>query len=265
LIYGIPPRPDLYIRNAQNLYRNVEGLEYSWYLLGKFHKAGVPYYYPAVLGVKTSLPLLLLGLGSFGWIRRRNAGWPGEIALLLPAGLLLLLSTQDVISAGIRRLLPVLPVLAVSAGRWAPAVWNTVRKRLLLGLPIAWLAVSSIAAWPHYIPYFNELAGGWKNGPRLLDDSNIDWGQDLASLPAVMRKLDMESVRLFYHGSASPTWYGINVEPSTLQQFARHEPGNYAISQHLAVRMRLVGILWPSEEKPTARAGTSILLFKIPN
>ena len=33
-IYGIPPRPGLYIRNYQNLYRNVKGLEYSWYLFG---------------------------------------------------------------------------------------------------------------------------------------------------------------------------------------------------------------------------------------
>ncbi len=263
LIYGLPPRPDLYIRNYQNLYRNVKGIEYSWYLFGQFHQTRIPYYYAAVLAVKTSIPLLALGLGSFVWMRRRNAGWTGELALLLPAFLLLLISTQDVISAGIRRVLPVLPVLAVSAGRWAPVVSNAGWKRLALAIPVAWLVVSSIGAWPHYIPYFNEAVGGSKNGARLLDDSNLDWGQDLVELPESMRRLGMQSVRLFYHGSADPKWYGISVEPATLQQLARHEPGNYAISQHLVIRMRTVGITWPSLEKPGGRAGTSILLYKV--
>ncbi len=263
LIYGLPPRPDLYIRNYQNLYRNVKGLEYSWYLFGQFHKTRIPYYYPAVLAVKASIPLLLLGLGSLALLKRRNAGWKGELALFLPAVLLLLASSQDVISAGIRRILPVLPVLAVSAGRWAPVAWNAGRKRLLLLLPVAWLAIASFLAWPHYISYFNEAAGGSRNGARLLDDSNLDWGQDLLELPGAMQRLGMPSVRLFYHGSADPKWYHIPVEPATLQQLARREPGDYAISQHLVIRMRTVGITWPSLEKPAGRAGTSILLFRV--
>jgi len=32
---------------------------------------------------------------------------------------------------------------------------------------------------PHYLAYFNELAGGPANGFKELADSNLDWGQDL--------------------------------------------------------------------------------------
>jgi hypothetical protein len=196
-------------------------------------------------------------------MRRRNAGWTGELALFLPACLLLLVSTQDVISAGVRRVLPVLPVLAVGAGRWWPALAGAGKKRLALAVPAVWLLVASIAAWPHYIPYFNEAAGGSKNGARLLDDSNLDWGQDLDKLPEAMQRLGMQKVRLFYHGSADPRWYGISVEPATLQELALHEPGNYAISRHLVIRMRTVGITWPSLEQPVGVAGTSILLYRV--
>jgi hypothetical protein len=263
MIYGLPPRPDLYIRNYHNLYRNVKGLEYSWYLFGQFHKTRLPYYYPAVLVVKTSVPLLLLGLGSLALLRKRSAGGVGELALFLPVLVLLLASTQDVISAGIRRVLPVLPVLAVSAGRWAPVLWDKGRRRLLLAVPLVWLAGSTIASWPHYISYFNEAAGGWRNGARLLDDSNLDWGQDLATLPDALRRAGMQDVHLFYFGQADPKWYRIPSLPASLQQIARREPGNYAISQHYVIRMREVGVVWPSREKPIGRAGTSILLYRI--
>lgn len=38
------------------------------------------------------------------------------------------------------------------------------------------------AVYPHYLAYFNELAGGPRNGYQSLVDSNLDWGQDLKEL-----------------------------------------------------------------------------------
>jgi len=35
---------------------------------------------------------------------------------------------------------------------------------------------------PHYLAFFNELAGGPGSGHRVLVDSNLDWGQDLKGL-----------------------------------------------------------------------------------
>ncbi len=32
---------------------------------------------------------------------------------------------------------------------------------------------------PHYLSFFNSLAGGPSNGWKVLGFSNIDWGQDL--------------------------------------------------------------------------------------
>jgi hypothetical protein len=69
-----------------------------------------------VLALNTSLPLLLLGsVGTFFSLRRRSAG-QALACLLLPPALLLAAASQDAVSAGLRRVLAVLPVLAVLGG-----------------------------------------------------------------------------------------------------------------------------------------------------
>jgi hypothetical protein len=50
------------------------------------------------------------------------------------------------------------------------------------GLLLAWTIGSSLYVYPHSLSYFNELAGGPKNGPAHLLNSNVDWGQDLLFL-----------------------------------------------------------------------------------
>ena len=159
--YGLPPDPMRYVEGVRAIYRNINP-DFQWYLFGSFHAPGVPYYHVATLAVKASAPLLALGIGSLFLLRRRGAGLLAELCLLLPALLLLLATTQDEFSAGVRRLLPVFPVLAISGSRFlAPSAgarvsaWLAVPAALLL-----WHAVSSLSSWPHYIPYFNELAGG---------------------------------------------------------------------------------------------------------
>jgi tetratricopeptide (TPR) repeat protein len=55
------------------------------------------------------------------------------------------------------------------------------RRRVLLALLVVgavWHAAGTVRIHPHYLAYFNEVAGGPMGGPRYLIDSNIDWGQD---------------------------------------------------------------------------------------
>ncbi len=116
-IYGPPSEPARYLYAIQTLYRNIR-TDYPWYLFGEFKQGGYAYYYLAALSVKTAVPLLALGVSSLFLLRRRNAGWLAEVCLFAPAVLLVIASSSDTISAGIRRVLPVLPVLAISASRW---------------------------------------------------------------------------------------------------------------------------------------------------
>ncbi len=83
---------------------------------------------------------------------------------------------------------------------------------------LAWHVVESVSIRPHYLAYFNQLAGGPSNGYKHLADSSLDWGQDL---PALHRWLDAarlqrpgaSGVYLSYFGTARPGYYGIRATP----------------------------------------------------
>ncbi|HUO85302.1 MAG TPA: hypothetical protein VM534_09330, partial [Thermoanaerobaculia bacterium] len=54
-------------------------------------------------------------------------------------------------------------------------------KAVLVALAI-WYAAGTLHTFPHFLVYFNELAGGPGGGNRYLDDSNIEWGESFYSL-----------------------------------------------------------------------------------
>jgi hypothetical protein len=84
---------------------------------------------------------------------------------------------------GIRHLLPVYPVLFILAGVLARARWCWRQSGpVLAGALVVWSACEVWAVYPQTLAYFNEFAGGPRNGYRILVDSSYDWGQDL---PAV--------------------------------------------------------------------------------
>ncbi|GIW97434.1 MAG: hypothetical protein KatS3mg111_0767 [Pirellulaceae bacterium] len=61
-------------------------------------------------------------------------------------------------------------------GGWVRGLhWNEWLAIVLVTLS----AASSLRVHPHYTSYFNTLSGGPENGWRLLNHSNIDWGQDM--------------------------------------------------------------------------------------
>ena len=80
---------------------------------------------------------------------------------------------------------------------------------LALDLVTAWGPLPVDLSWPDQLAYFNELAGGPSRGHRYLDDSNIDWGQDLKRLKRYVGREGIERIKLRLGPHASPDHYGI--------------------------------------------------------
>lgn len=255
------PEPARFVRGVGTLYRNAH-TDLPWYFLGSFHPQGTRLYYPGVLALKTSLPLLGLGLLGAGLLLARPAARSAALCLLLPAATLLAAAAFDPVSSGVRRVLPVLPVLAVAAGRVA-ALARSRAGALALVLLVAFHAASSARAWPHYIPYFNELALAFGEPQDLLDDCDVDWGQDLVSLPASMRAHRVPQVNLLYFGTADPDYYGIAHRRAALGELWDPLPGVYAVSLHRLIRARRTAAPPFAGTAPFAKAGTSIWLFRL--
>jgi hypothetical protein len=180
------------------------------YLLGEIRNRGWWYYYLYGLAVKMPVGHLVLVLAAFTLSLVRREYSPDGWILWLPAFMVIgLVSSQTGFNHHLRYCLPALPFMylctgslgrfALAHGRWSIAT---------VSIPVLASAISVMLNHPHHISYFNELAGGSRNGHLHLLDSNVDWGQDLLRLRDWLSR----------HPEARPLFLRVFhlVDPSTL-------------------------------------------------
>jgi 4-amino-4-deoxy-L-arabinose transferase-like glycosyltransferase len=220
------------------------------FLNGEYATKGWKHFFPYCLAVKT--PLSVFGLIALGMIAlpigstrcgatevekssRRGLAYnlvPIAIALLILWTVFL--GTQ--LNIGHRHILPTYPFMFVLAG--AAARWCREETRIAastIAILLIWLVADSLASYPHYLSYFNQLVPRDK-AYRHLVDSSLDWGQDLPSLKKWLDRdaSEDEPVFLGYFGTASPAYYGIEAEPlpllGSIEKPLELRPGTYCIS-----------------------------------
>lgn len=271
------------------------------YLMGDLSRTGWWYYFPlAWLWKSTPVELLLSTLAFLlgllllydTWKVRRysfdaanlaplgkhefdQAGEPtshAPLIWLLAIIVLLAMSLTGRLNLGQRYLLPVYPLFIllavdqVCARLRGRATLFNVFAGLCVGFQI--LAISSIQ--PHYLSYFNRLAGGPEKGHLYLLDSNLDWGQDLPALKSVLDELPpdhQDKTLLYYFGTARPEAYGISAH--SLKESLPDDLENW---KYLALSANYLQGLYTQVDDPFAgfrsldpvkRAGYSIFLFDL--
>jgi Dolichyl-phosphate-mannose-protein mannosyltransferase len=217
-------------------------------LFGEVRKGGWWYYFPVALFFKTPIPFLLVALAG---IRRARE------AALIAAVILAIAMTSD-INIGVRHLLPLYAPLAIAAA--------AVRVRWLAVACAAWLVIGSAVAHPDYLPWFNAFAG--REPQRVLNDSNLDWGQDLLRLVRLARNEKLPAITTSIATNAPIDQLGL--PPRTELQALQPVHGWLAISElNIAlgrdispeIREWLDGLL---ANRPYRRVGKSIRLYEIP-
>jgi hypothetical protein len=247
------------------LYRN----ETRSYLLGEVSEKGWWYFFPVALAVKTPFPFLILsGIGLAILVRRwwASRDWR-SIAPAAGAVAILLVCLPSKFNIGLRYVLPVYPLLAVSVGLAAAAGLNLARNRPLgVGVVMAlmiWQFVSVSRAHPDYLAYFNEIAG--RSPDRILVDSDLDWGQDLLRLGDDLRSRHVDEVAIAYFGSADLRQHDL----PRVRPLLPHQPttGWIAISER---KLKMGGFgessdaySWLNQYAPVATVGRSIRLYYI--
>jgi len=209
LVYKFDPA--LYLAGLQATLRRLDQgrSSFAW---GHHSVNGVWWYFPLALAVKT--PLAVLALAGAGLVSMRKNFRKEYLWLLLPPLIYFAASLNTKVQIGCRHILPVMPFLAVLAGLGAEYIR---RKKFFLYLlsPLLLLWVWGLArTGPHYLAYFNELAGGPAGGYKFLTDSNLDWGQDIKTLAAWLEKRGNPPVVMSYFGVARPEYYGIRYLPA---------------------------------------------------
>ncbi|MEU9348340.1 phospholipid carrier-dependent glycosyltransferase [Streptomyces sp. NPDC048278] len=208
LLVDLMPFPQAY-RDGMRMQFAMEDYPWQGYLFGHLYTGSRWYYLPAALLVKTPLGMLALwaaGALALVAVRRLRRAAP---YLLLPPAVLLVSAMTGSRDFGTRYAV-FMPMFLAVAG----AAVLTVRRRWARpvgGALALFVAVSSLRAFPFYLPYANEAFGGPAKTHLWLHDSNVDWGQDLGRLADRLReRYPGERIWLVYKGSGVPAYYGIH-------------------------------------------------------
>jgi len=247
------------------------------FLAGRLISGGHWAYFPLALLVKTPLPVMIGLLAALACSLRHGVGprW-SAIPLIVAPLLYLLVSMMAALNIGHRHLLPILPFLFIFISRITPHVSRLTphASRLTFYVLLFWLALGTLHIFPHYLAYFNELAGGPDNGYRYLADSSVDWGQSIKELKRYLDQRDIDTVRLAAFSSLDPSLYDLHFEPLpptanapiTLTSRFDPQPGLYAIS---AVPLQGVWLLdpdtydWFRHREPVARVGHALFIYEV--
>jgi tetratricopeptide (TPR) repeat protein len=213
LCYGFTSVP-AYFSGLKQVYNEVKRGGYFCYLAGRYNNTGWWYYYIVALLVKTPLPALVLFVATLIMFFQKKALQAEDAVALMCFGVFFLTASLGNKQIGLRYILPVFPFMFFLMGK---AVARNIHGKpiavkAIFILLLIWYVVTSLRTFPHYLPYFNELAGGPENGSKYLLDSNIDWGQDLIGLRKFLQQEERPEIILAYFGSASPRAYNITYQ-----------------------------------------------------
>ncbi len=272
--------PHAYIVGLVDVARhNAEG--HHAFLLGKRSVKGWRTYFAVTLLVKTPLPLLLLFALGLALLRTRVLTALPAAFLLVPPGIYFLVAMLSRLNIGHRHLLPIVPFLVILAAAAFPALervgkgWRD-RLRIIVALLVLWCGVEAVRFRPHFLAYFNQLAGGPAGGYRVLVDSNLDWGQDLYLLRDWVVANHVKDLRVSYFGPSLPDVDAgvpcVYVTPPRIQvqpvdnMVALRDGDLFAISATYlqGVMVLPIGAFdFLSHYRPVERIGYSIFVYRI--
>jgi hypothetical protein len=271
-------------------------------------------YFPEMFVLKTQIAFLILmvvGLVFLVWtLRRPKAKRLGaKVAASFRAHTLewtlgcfslfyFGVSIAGNLDLGIRHILPIyLPIFVLVAIATVKVMRKLSHTKydlfagVSLALLLLWYALSTIAAHPYYISYYNELIGGGANADNYFSDSGVDWGQDFLRLEAYVNSdPNIHTIAVDYFGGAIPQYYFCQKEYDGNGQlitngsydcshskfvewhssYGRYTGQYIAVSEtylendrYFAAQSNEPGYAYLRARKPIAKIGDSIYVYKL--
>jgi len=203
---------------------SLDPLMRTSFLRGRHSSSGFRSSYLWAFLLKTPLPAMFAILAAIvGLLSQRIAKtWQLGFIASAVATCCLSVSMFAPINIAERYLLPAYPFLYLFCGalgvEWSR--FSALPRRVIATVAVLTIAASSqfvfYPIWrpekihPHYLAYFNEIAGGPRNGYNNLVDSNLDWGQELKHLKRWLDDRNItEPIWLSYFGTADARWHQI--------------------------------------------------------
>jgi Dolichyl-phosphate-mannose-protein mannosyltransferase len=186
---------------VRQIKHNMHG--HGVYVLGRSDLRSFWYYFPVVLAIKLSVPLLLAPV-LIGLVRPRALlNWA-----CLATAVLVVCSLKFQVQIGVRLVLPLvalgvvgLSAALVSAAQECGTDWKRGLLMASAALALCWTTQAAVAAWPNGLCYTNELWGGKERAHLVVSDGNYDWGQGLPELARWQRDHGVAPLAVWYFGT----------------------------------------------------------------
>lgn len=246
------------------------------------------YFYLVTALLKVPAGTLLLMLLALVSMTRHSLGEEGF--LVLPALTIVFLASYNSGIAHFRYILPAYGFAIVwasqVAGHWQAKsrLWKT-----LVLIAVGSSVGSSLWNYPHSLAYYNQIAGGTRNGYRYGGDSSYDWGQDLIYLEEWLDQHDAKcttEIVSFALYDIADAGFGCG-DTDTLSSRPWHlvshldaeQPEWLAVSASSLTYLRAAAERKPNDERteldmmlvelrktsPDVRAGATIFLYRLPS
>ncbi|MEI7425544.1 MAG: glycosyltransferase family 39 protein [Candidatus Moraniibacteriota bacterium] len=261
------------------------------YFMGQVSSTAFPAYFPTVFAFKEPLVMLFFMLSAlliafysnlknlFNRIAPFKDYLRHNIEVLAMFSFILLyvyISITGNLNIGFRHLFPILPFVYILT---AKVIMDFCKNRKQPATKITFLSIvfifsslliiETITAFPYYMSYFNQVAGGPKNGYRYATDSNADWGQDLKRLQTFLGEHpEIDKIRVDYFGGADIKYYIKDQYLSWSDSKRPLEAGWYAVSTNFmqgsiydTTKKDQDSYRWTQKIKPLYQVGTSIFIY----
>jgi hypothetical protein len=244
------------------------------YLLGHSHPHGVPYYFPVVFLLKSTLGFLVLLLlaAILGIIfrRRRISVIPDEVRphwRVLVIGFFVfltacLLSRLDI---SIRHFMIPTALLVLMLAPLPRMISALPQRRLLQAVSVV-LAVSCMVpillAYPYFFPFVNSFAFGHPVY-YLLNDSNVSWNEGLPEVARFVKQERMAEIELDWASLSDPALVVPEAQIWDCQAPTDHDASQWvAVTAVSNLENRNCGYLQQYPHRQLA--GGAFYIFKLP-
>lgn len=279
------------------------------YFLGEVSDSAFTAYFPTVFLLKETLPLISLVILTslftlyqiFSAIKFKSKtvikdSWKHFVSWLRHGvvqyalfGFIVLYSYLSItgnLNIGLRHLFPIFPFIYILVAKKVHDFFKNFEShklllaKYILALLIIWVIAEPIINYPYYLSYFNQIAGGPKNGYHYVTDSNSDWGQDLKRFKKFLNEHpEIDKIRLNYFGGGNPEYYLGDKFINWWDSKRPIENGWYAVSVNQSqgsiydTRLNPDGTprkpydeswRWLTQYTPAYQVGTSILIYHVP-
>jgi len=187
----------------------------AMFLFGKVYPAGRWFYFPAAFLIKSTIGfLLLLALLPFARVVWRSDSRREILFLLIPAVIYFGAAMTSKLNIGIRHIMPVMPFLILLAAAGAVSLARMSRPwAWAVSIILAFHVVSSLRAFPNYLPYSNEIFGGISKTHVVLSDSNVGWEGGLKALHSYIEQHNIRQCWFACSGPPDPAMFQISCKP----------------------------------------------------